>query len=208
MDRSGTADLVARRVLRIAARPRVPGQSILPVGADVVRNMQPVLYGSSPGGPRCRGVISHHSTSVRLPRPGCAFVRNNFAIYLTLEGVLVQTGHSGRGDDGKRPMFTAQNDPGRDRQPTAALVTAGRAAGGRWRVGPCPTAHCGLRGFGDEFDLTAAPRPNRCRRIACHATSIHRNDHRWLMPVASRVLIENPDVDFEVVAEGSLAARL
>jgi hypothetical protein len=61
--------------------------------------------------------------------------------------------------------------------------------------------------IGDEFDLTAAPRPNRRLRIAYHATSIHQRDNRWLMPILSRVLAENPDVDFEVVAQGSLAAR-
>jgi hypothetical protein len=61
--------------------------------------------------------------------------------------------------------------------------------------------------IGDQFDLTAAPRPDRRLRIAYHATSIHLNDNRWLMPVVSRVLAENPDVDFEVVAQGTLAAR-
>jgi hypothetical protein len=61
--------------------------------------------------------------------------------------------------------------------------------------------------IGDESDLRAAPRPaGRRLRVAYHATSIHPNESRWLMPVAAQLLAENAALDFEVVAQGGLAA--
>jgi hypothetical protein len=61
--------------------------------------------------------------------------------------------------------------------------------------------------IGDESDLAATLRAKGRRlTVAYHGTSIHLNESRWLMPVASQALAENADLEFEVVAQGGLAA--
>ena len=59
----------------------------------------------------------------------------------------------------------------------------------------------------DDYDLPDRTVPRSRAVVAYHATRTHAAEKRWLLPVARKVLRADPEIRFEIAAQGRIALR-